>query len=323
MISPILLSSGIERTAWAIVNMGFLPAEADALIQEYQDHLLIERRLAKSTIREYSDEIGRFFLFLRTKDISPLESDPISVVEYLIDRSENAVGGRTLAKVQSMLHSFFDFLIDDTYRLDDPTVPVEKPAQEMRLPEVLSTGQVNLLLSCMQGDDPLSKRDRAFFELIYSCGLRIHEACNLRMRDVYLEERMIQVIGKRDRQRIIPMGAIACDLIREYLKDVRPSLSSQRVMTDGVFLTRSGRPLGRKGAWKRFKGYCAEAGITAKVHTLRHSFATHILNGGADLRIVQELLGHRDIRTTQIYTHLGEQDLRRSHAKYHPHGKES
>lgn len=303
--------------------MGFIPAESEALLQEYQDHLLIERRLAKGTIREYSDEIVRLLLFLRTKDISPLESDPITVVQYLIYRSGTTVGGRTLAKIQSILHSFFDFLIDDTYRLDDPTVPVEKPAQEMLLPEVLSTDQVDLLLSSMLGDDLLSKRDRAFFELIYSCGLRVHEACNLRMRDVLLEERSIQVIGKRDRQRIIPMGAIACDLIRDYLKDVRPSLSSPRVMTDAVFLTRNGRPLGRKGAWKRFKGYCAEAGVSAKVHTLRHSFATHLLNGGADLRVVQELLGHRDIRTTQIYTHLGEQDLRRSHAKYHPHGKES
>ena len=303
--------------------MGFLAEESATLFQEYQDHLLIERRLTKRTIQEYSAEIERYLAFLHAKDVSPIDSDPSTVVRYIRERSQTALESRTLAKIQSILHSFYDFLIDDSYREDDPTSPVEKPALELHLPDVLNVEQVELLLSCMQGDDLLSRRDRAFFELIYSCGLRIHEACNLRMRDLFLQERMVQVIGKRDRQRIIPIGRIACDLMQEYLSTVRPGLSKQGAMTDAVFLTKNGKALGRKGAWKRFKGYCAEAGISAKVHTLRHSYATHLLSGGADLRIVQELLGHRDIRTTQIYTHIDEQDLRKTHAKFHPHGKDS
>jgi integrase/recombinase XerD len=196
------------------------------------------------------------------------------------------------------------------------------------LPRALETDAVDALLAAIPADTPLGIRDRALFELVYSCGLRVSEATGLAVGRVSLRESALRVMGKGSRERVVPMGDRARRELKRYLSEVRPKLAGRRQL-DSLFLARGGRPLSRKTVWKAFKRYAQEAGLAfpsssglseAKVHTLRHSFATHLLQGGADLRAVQELLGHADIATTQIYTHVTQEALRRTHEEFHPRG---
>jgi integrase/recombinase XerD len=177
---------------------------------------------------------------------------------------------------------------------------------------------VDKLLDTIDTRTPVGVRDRALFEVIYSCGLRISEAVDLTMERLYLREGLIRVIGKGGKDRLVPAGDAAVRWLNSYIADARPKLTKAGKTDSAVFLNHLGTRLSRKGMWKRFRDLCAQAGIEAKVHTLRHSYATHLLNGGADLRAVQELLGHSDISTTQIYTHIDRDDLRTYHAEFHP-----
>jgi integrase/recombinase XerD len=195
------------------------------------------------------------------------------------------------------------------------------PRISQSLPEVMSLEEVEAFLAAIPQDTLLGLRDRTLFELIYSCGLRVSEAVELEMTHLYPEEGMIQVFGKGDKERWVPLGPVAEHWLTLYLDDVRPRLLKPGFMTNKVFLNNRGRGLSRKGMWKNFKTFAEAAGVSAKIHTLRHSFATHLLQGGADLRSVQEMLGHSDISTTQIYTHLNRDDLEAAHRDYHPRGK--
>ncbi len=224
---------------------------------------------------------------------------------------------KTMARVISSVHAFFKFMRLEGLRADDPSELIETPKQERSLPTVLAPGEVDRFLSTLDGEDPRSLRDRALFELIYSCGLRISEAASLSFDQLYLEERVIRVIGKRKKERIVPFGAEAATRLSLYLEKGRPSLV-KGVRSDKVFLSQGGRGISRKGIWKRFDMARQVAGVDAKVHTFRHSFATHLLAGGADLRTVQELLGHSDISTTQIYTHIEPEALGDYHDEYFP-----
>jgi integrase/recombinase XerD len=194
------------------------------------------------------------------------------------------------------------------------------PKAESAIPSVFSLDEVELFLSSIDIGDPLGLRDRALFELIYSCGLRVSEAIALDLGSVYSKESLVRVTGKGNKERLVPIGETAIFWLKKYLSDSRPSLVADIKKGMWVFLSRRGKCLGRKGVWKRFKEICMKAGIEGKVHTLRHSFATHLLSGGADLRSVQELLGHADISTTQVYTHVDEPVLHKAHKKYHPRG---
>lgn len=189
----------------------------------------------------------------------------------------------------------------------------------MRIPRYLKTEEIERLLDACDPGQPLGIRDRAIFELIYSCGLRVSEAVGLTVARISLHERAVRVMGKGARERMVPLGERARKDLGEYLSSVRPSLLG-RSSVDELFLGRGGKKLSRKTVWKIFKRLAASAGLEAKVHTLRHSFATHLLQGGADLRSVQELLGHADIGTTQIYTHVSQEVLKRTHAEFHPRG---
>ena len=224
---------------------------------------------------------------------------------------------KTMARVVSSVHAFFKFLRLDGLRADDPSELIATPKQERSLPSVLAPGEVDRFLSLMDGDDPRSLRDRALFELIYSCGLRISEAASLGFDQLYIQERMIRVIGKRKKERIVPFGEEAAKRLTLYLEKGRPALA-KGLRSDRVFLSQGGRGISRKGIWKRFDVARQTAGVDAKVHTFRHSFATHLLAGGADLRTVQELLGHSDISTTQIYTHIEPEALGAYHDEYFP-----
>ena len=233
------------------------------------------------------------------------------------EEAPSPLSRKTMARVVSSIHAFFKFLRLEGLRSDDPSELIETPKQERSLPTVLAPVEVDRFLSSMDGEDPRSLRDRALFELIYSCGLRISEAASLCFDQLYLEERVIRVVGKRKKERIVPFGAEAASRLSLYLEKGRPALV-KGVRNNLVFLSQGGKGISRKGIWKRFDMARQVAGVDAKVHTFRHSFATHLLAGGADLRTVQELLGHSDISTTQIYTHIESEALGDYHDEYFP-----
>jgi integrase/recombinase XerD len=221
-----------------------------------------------------------------------------------------------MARVVSSVHAFCKFMRLEGIRPDDPSELIETPKQERSLPSVLAPEEVDRFLASIDPGTPRGLRDRALFELIYSCGLRISEAACLTFDQLYLRERVIRVVGKRRKERLVPFGEEAALWLSRYLEEGRPALEKAR--TDRVFLNQTGRGISRKGIWKRFDGLRDASGVDAKVHTFRHSFATHLLAGGADLRTVQELLGHSDISTTQIYTHIEPESLQDYHRDYFP-----
>jgi len=235
------------------------------------------------------------------------------------DKAEetSALSRKTMARIVSSLHSLFRFLKLEELRADDPSSLIETPKQERSLPAVLSPEEIDRFLAAIDTGTPQGLRDRALFELIYSCGLRISEASTLSFDGLFLDERVIRVLGKRKKERLIPFGDDAALWLRRYLDEARPKLQKS-LRSERVFLNHSGKGISRKGIWKRFDLIKQALGMDAKVHTFRHSFATHLLAGGADLRTVQELLGHSDISTTQIYTHIEPESLSEYHHDYFP-----
>ncbi len=232
------------------------------------------------------------------------------------DTLEQGLSRKTMARVVSSVHALYKFMRLEGSRLDDPSELIETPKQDRQLPSVLAPEEVDRFLGTIDATSPRGLRDRALFELIYSCGLRISEAAALSFDQLYLEEKVIRVLGKRKKERLVPFGDAAATWLKRYLDEGRPALAKGR--TDRVFLNQAGKGISRKGIWKRFDGLRDASGVVAKVHTFRHSFATHLLAGGADLRTVQELLGHSDISTTQIYTHIDPESLQSYHRDYFP-----
>lgn len=290
------------------------------LLARFHDYLLAELRLSGRTVETYMRECAFFASYLESVSVDPAGIDSSGIERYLIERRAglDGVEQRTVAKIVSSLRSLFQFLIIIKERKDNPAVLVEMPKMEHRVPGVLRVQEVEALLGIIETDSPLGLRDRALFELIYSCGLRISEAVDLTLRSLFLAEGLIRVVGKGSKERIVPVGGEAVYWLNRYLAEGRPKLIRSGRRTDRLFLNHLGGGLSRKGMWKRFRELVAKTGIHAKVHTLRHSFATHLLEGGADLRAVQELLGHTDISTTQIYTHIDRDDLAAYHREFHP-----
>jgi len=302
-----------------------LDASDRALLEDYRDYLTVERRVSIATVTIYTAEASRYLEFLHNQGDFGCDTVTVqTLVEYLIFRSSQGVlSQRTQARNSSCLRSFHRFLIDSKIRQDNPVDLLESPKIPIKIPRTASYDTVDLFLSSIDENDPsgLGYRDRTLFELIYSCGLRVSEACSLKVSDFLAAQKLLRVVGKGDKERIIPVGDIACAYIKTYLETVRPRLMGRHVHEKTLFLGRRGSPLTRALVWKRFKEYCALCGIDAKVHTLRHSFASHLLRGGADLRSVQELLGHSDIRTTQIYTHTDTEDLQQAFRTFPPDGE--
>ncbi|HET7838801.1 MAG TPA: tyrosine-type recombinase/integrase [Rectinemataceae bacterium] len=232
------------------------------------------------------------------------------------DAQDLGLSRKTMARVVSSVHALYKVMRLEGSRLDDPSELIETPKQDRQLPSVLAPEEVDRFLATIDTASPRGLRDRALFELIYSCGLRISEAAALTFDQLYLEERVIRVVGKRRKERLVPFGDAAASWLKRYIDEGRPALAKGR--TDRVFLNQAGKGISRKGIWKRFDGFRDASGLDAKVHTFRHSFATHLLAGGVDLRTVQELLGHSDISTTQIYTHIDPESLQSYHRDYFP-----
>jgi len=288
-------------------------------LDQFHAYLLSELRLAPPSIETYMREIQLFQRFLDERGVNLSACTLECTSAYLVSRRSGGVDERTIAKAMSALRSVFQFMILEGQRIDNPALRLESPKMSMRLPDVLSVNQVESILEGIDCSTPLGMRDRALYELIYSCGLRISEAVDLELSDVFLQEELIRVCGKGDKERFVPLGGEAVYWLQEYLEQARPYiLNKQHTHTAKVFVNQKGEGLSRKGMWKRFKELTLKAGLEAKVHTLRHSFASHLLEGGADLRAVQELLGHSDISTTQVYTHVDKDDLRVWHHDFHP-----
>jgi integrase/recombinase XerD len=288
----------------------------------YEDFLRAEQRRAELTVETYVSECDRFLAYCDEEDIAVSEVTAPRIVEYVVVRQIDGLDSRTIAKLLSSLSSFFQFLMLEDVRDDNPIKTIDMPRLGRRLPDVYSLEEVERLLGEIDMSTTYGLRDRSLFELIYSCGLRVSEAVDLRVNSLFLDEAIIRVVGKGTKERIVPLGEVAEYWVRRYLSEARTELLKPgRLYEDHLFLNNRGSALSRKGMWKRFRSLADRAGLdSSKLHTLRHSFATHLLRGGADLRAVQELLGHADISTTQVYTHLDAEDLRRSHAAHHPRG---
>ncbi|MGA2639898.1 MAG: site-specific tyrosine recombinase [Spirochaetia bacterium] len=288
-------------------------------VAPFSAYLAAERRLSPTTVATYASETRAFLSFLQEAGKSASEADADDVSAWLASRQVQNIDARTLAKSASAIRAFFRYLVLEGRIESNPARLVDAPRMAMRIPRYMEAEEIDALLDACDADQPLGIRDRALFELIYSCGLRVTEAVRLTVDRVSLEESTVRVLGKGSRERLVPLGDRAKSQLQLYLAEARPLLAGRKA-TSVLFLGRGGRMLSRKTVWKIFKRLARKAGLDGKVHSLRHSFATHLLQGGADLRSVQELLGHVDIGTTQIYTHVSQEVLKRTHEAFHPRG---
>jgi integrase/recombinase XerD len=292
------------------------------LIEEFADYLTVEKRVSLATVELYTKEASRYLTFLARQKISLNEADFKTVTDYLILRkTKNNLSSRTEAKNISALNSFYLFLQENESVTINPLSLIDLPKLPTKIPQSVSYNAIEEILSVIDTSDVLGLRDYALFGLIYSCGLRVSEAITINLSDYSSSEKSLRIVGKGDKERIVPVGQLAIKAIDIYLKLSRPTLVNDKLKSNTLFLGRRGEPLNRASVWKRFKEYAKLANVDAKVHTLRHSYASHLLRGGADLRSVQELLGHSDIRTTQIYTHTDTEDLLQIFRATHPKGE--
>ena len=289
-------------------------------LRAFYGYLISAEARAQLTAQTYLGTLKLFQQQLGTDHLIEDASEK-DCIDFILARAQEGVTGKTLAKDRAALRSFYRFLQLENIRADNPAEQLENPRREKTLPPVLSLEQVDMLLAAIPLDTPNGIRDRALFELIYSAGLRVSEAAALSLEDIFFNEQLIKVRGKGGKERIVPFGAQAEQSLTVYLQTARPLLLnpavSQHTVTAGaVFLNCRGNRLTRKGIWKRLQDFERLSGVTTKIHTLRHSYATHLLAGGADLRSVQCLLGHSSITTTQIYTHIEDKDLAAYHRRF-------
>ena len=289
-------------------------------VEQYLDHLNFERGLSPRTIYEYHQELLRFLEFISEKNKSlPQNITRSDVRGYISHLSKSGLAPTSVRRAQSSLRTYFRFLLEEGILDKDPTEGLESPKIGRSLPTVLSIQEINRFLNSLEADSPFHWRDKTILEVLYATGIRVSELINLKLTDLDIREGVCTVTGKGSKERIVPLGEPAIEALRFYLRNLRVSLD--RGKSDGyVFLNRNGRRLSRTAIWNIVRQASQAAGINKNVspHTLRHTFATHLLEGGADLVAVQELLGHSDISTTQIYTHLDREYLRDVHKKYHP-----
>lgn len=288
---------------------------ADEFLNHFYSDLILVGRKSELTALTYKISAKEFFDFLEQKKIKLREVSVNDLITFFTLRRTSDCTEYTLAKDISAIRSLGDYLVRKNYWEENLALLLDKPKITKNIPGVLSVEDVDLLLSCIDTSTDVGKRDAALFELIYSCGLRISEACTLTVANLHLDEMLILVHGKGDKERIVPFGNRAFEKLMIYIQQARPVLTKGKNVAE-LFVNYKGEGISRKGVWKKFQELEVKSGIKAKVHTLRHSFATHLLSGGADLRSVQELLGHTDLSTTTIYTHITDNQLEQAHEKY-------
>ena len=287
----------------------------EGLLEQFYADLILVKRAAEKTASTYKISAQEFLEWLAGEHIKLRDVTAQNLVYFLMKRKVDGNTELTLAKDISALRALGSYLVRKNYWPENYALMLDRPKAGRHLPSVLSVEQTDKLLSAIDTSTPLGIRDAALFELIYSCGLRISEACSLKVANVHFDEHLILVHGKGDKERLVPFGEIAAQKLLRYMNEIRPELVKGRNISE-VFVNYKGEPISRKGVWKRFQEMEALSGVQSKVHTLRHSFATHLLAGGADLRSVQELLGHSDLSTTTIYTHITDTQLEDAHKKY-------
>ena len=290
--------------------------------EQFLHYIEYERGFAANTILSYHRELDKFFAFLKRKGLGHLRLEEKDILDFI--RQEGRKGGAVSSQAHliSVLKSFYRYLLQDGLLESSPLASIALPKKWVRLPKYLSIEEVGRLLAAPEASTAIGQRDRAVLELMYATGLRISEVVQLRSADVYLEEGFLRVQGKGGKERIVPFGDIARDCLKDYLRSSRPALT-RKGDVEQVFVNYGGEMLSRQGLWKMIKGYGAKIGMSARLtpHVLRHSFATHLVERGADLRSVQLLLGHASITTTEIYTHLAKDQLKRIYDQFHPRGK--
>lgn len=292
------------------------------LLERFADYLSLEQGASPRTQEAYARDVNRLAEFAAAKGAGrPADVTPKLLREFMYHLKDLGLAPASIRRGVSGIRTYFRFLLGDGLLLQDPSERLETPKKWRTLPDVLTVADIERLLAAPTMDDPLYFRDRAMLELAYGAGLRVSEWITIGVRDVVFDQGVVRVMGKGSKERLVPLGRNAIAAIAIYLRELRPKLE-RGAGKGALFLNARGEPLTRMGAWKILRKYVDRAGIEKHVtpHTLRHSFATHLLEGGADLRAVQEMLGHSDISTTQIYTHVDREYLRSVHRQYHPRG---
>lgn len=296
-------------------------------MNQYLDYffnfLTVEKGLSKNTLNAYGRDLVSYAGYLKEheKVEDPSDISQLMLLNYLTFLKKSGLSPRSRARMLSSLRGFHRFLLRENYTKFDPSVLVESPRSLSILPKLLSQKEVELLLQSPSGDSPIAVRDRAMLEVLYATGMRVSELIGLRLGDLKLDIGCLNAFGKGSKQRLIPLGEVAIEILKEYLQNGRLKLLNN-LSSEEVFLNSRGKGLSRQGVWKIIRAHAVKSGIKQKVypHMLRHSFATHLLENGADLRSVQTMLGHVDISTTQIYTHVIQERLQQIHKQYHPRG---
>lgn len=294
-------------------------AERDLLVDAYLSHLKVERGLGRQTVEAYALDLAGLITFLESEGIELNEVDPMALSGWLLELAARDLSSRSQARHLSAVRGLFGWLLSEREIEVDPTDLIDPPKKLQKLPHVLDRGEVGRLLAQPNREKNRGRRDTAMLHTMYAAGLRVTELVTLSQGDLNLESGYVQVLGKGDKRRVVPLGTPARKRIEAWLPD---RAKWARPKEGALFVTSRGGPMTRQGFWKLVKRYAAAAGITKKVspHKLRHSFATHLLLGGANLRAVQAMLGHTDISTTQVYTHVTAQHLGEMHEKFHPRG---
>jgi integrase/recombinase XerD len=295
-----------------------LSASPEGIRQTFLEYLSVEKGLSLNTIQSYSRDLNKLFLFFQKEKIPWKSAKEPDLVKFIHHMSRSGLSARSVARLISSLKSFYRFLILDGILKKNPAINLTSPKSWLSLPKFLSVKEVESLLSQPEEDEARGIRDRAMLELLYATGLRVSELVSLRMSDLNLGDGFLFCRGKGGKERIVPLGGSAKNAINHYLAEARTGFLLRD--SDFLFLTYRGQPFTRQGFWKVLKQYAIKAKLEDKIspHVLRHSFATHLLERGADLRSVQLMLGHSQITTTQIYTHVSRKQLRNMYEKYHP-----
>jgi integrase/recombinase XerD len=303
-------------------------ARFEGLVLDFLSYLELERGLSRNTLNAYRTDLHQYGEFLTEHNCDALKARPGEIAEFLADLATGngrpPCSASTIHRKAACLRSFYKHLRRDELIADDPTAALSAPRRAKKLPQVLNYSEVQLLLAAPRGDEPTTKRDRALLEVMYACGLRASETIGLELSDIDLREGFLRARGKGSKERLVPLGRQAIAAISVYMRSGRPKLVGER-HEPKLFVNFRGGPLTRQGLYKIVKRHARAAGLSSRMspHTLRHSFATHLLAGGCDLRAVQEMLGHADIATTQMYTHLSGERLKEVYFSAHPRASSS
>ncbi|MCW8887789.1 MAG: site-specific tyrosine recombinase XerD [Gammaproteobacteria bacterium] len=295
---------------------------ANYLIDDFIGSLLMEHGLSQNTLAAYRSDLNQLNRWLSDKSIALQSVRKDDLEDYISYRKNKGIKGRTQARILSSVRRFYQHLLRENITEGDVSAQLDSPKLTRVLPKTLTEDDVDALLMAPNVKQPLGLRDRAMLELLYASGLRVSELVSITINQINLNQGVVRIIGKGNKERLVPMGEEAINWIEKFLTDGRPDILEKRDMTDALFPSRLGNSMSRQAFWQLIKRYARIAGIKKQLspHVLRHAFATHLLNHGADLRVVQLLLGHNSLTTTQIYTHIARERLKSIHAQHHPRG---